>query len=66
MVFLGQISYPLYLVHVVLGFAVIRFGVAQGWSTLEGVVAAGLVSVIAATLLHYFVELPGGRWLRIA
>jgi len=66
LVFLGQVSYPLYLVHVVLGFAVIRWGVTQGWSTLEGVVAAGLVSLIAATLLHYFIELPGGRWVRSA
>jgi peptidoglycan/LPS O-acetylase OafA/YrhL len=64
--FLGRISYPLYLVHVVLGFAVIRWGVARGWSTIEGVVAAGFVSLIAATLLHYLVELPGRRWMRIA
>lgn len=66
LVFLGHISYPLYLVHVVLGFAVIRWGVARGWSTIEGVVAAGLVSLIAATLLHYFIELPGGRRVRAA
>ena len=60
LVFLGVISYPLYLVHVVLGFAVIRWGVAHGWSTIEGVVAAGVVSIVMATLLHYFVEVPGG------
>lgn len=64
LVFLGRISYPLYLVHVVLGFLVIRWTVARGWSTLEGVVAAGVVSTIAATLMHYFVEAPGERWLR--
>jgi peptidoglycan/LPS O-acetylase OafA/YrhL len=64
LVFLGRISYPLYLVHVVLGFLVIRWGVARGWSTLEGVVAAGAASMISATLLHYFVEVPGGRWVR--
>jgi peptidoglycan/LPS O-acetylase OafA/YrhL len=46
LVFLGVISYPLYLVHVVLGFAVIRWGVAHGWSTIEGVVAAGVVSIV--------------------
>ena len=63
LVFLGQISYPLYLVHVVLGFAVIRWGIERGWSTIEGVVAAGLVSIITATLLHYLVERPGGRWV---
>src|SRR4030095_2337677 len=66
LVFLGMISYPLYLVHVVLGFAVIRWGVAHGWSTIEGVVAAGLVCLIMATLLPYFVGAPGGRWGRTA
>ncbi len=63
LVFLGRISYPLYLVHVVLGFAVIRWGVMQGWSTIQGVIAAGLVCLVTATLLHYLVEVPGGRWL---
>jgi peptidoglycan/LPS O-acetylase OafA/YrhL len=62
LVFLGRISYPLYLVHVVLGFEVIRFGVEQGWSTVTGVVAAAAVSLGAATLLHYLVERPGQRW----
>jgi peptidoglycan/LPS O-acetylase OafA/YrhL len=63
-VVLGQISYPLYLVHVVLGFQVIRFGIAQGWSTLHGVIAAGIVTVAVAIVLHYLVELPGERWSR--
>jgi peptidoglycan/LPS O-acetylase OafA/YrhL len=65
LVFLGVISYPLYLVHGVLGFKVIGFGVEQGWSTIQGVIAAGIVSVAAATLLHYFVEAPGARWARV-
>ena len=64
LVFLGRISYPLYLVHVVLGFQVIRFGVAHGWSTAAGVAAAGAVSLVAATVLHYGVEVPGQRWSR--
>jgi peptidoglycan/LPS O-acetylase OafA/YrhL len=62
LIFLGRISYPLYLVHVVLGFQVIRFGVEHGWSTAEGVAAAAAVSLLAATLLHYLVERPGQRW----
>jgi peptidoglycan/LPS O-acetylase OafA/YrhL len=64
LVFLGRISYPLYLVHGVLGFEIIRFGVEQGWSTLSGVIAAGTVSVTAAIVLHYLVEAPGERWSR--
>jgi peptidoglycan/LPS O-acetylase OafA/YrhL len=66
LVFLGRISYPLYLVHVVLGFEVIRLGVERGWSTVEGVIAAAAVSLAAATLLHYLIELPGERWSRAA
>ncbi|MEA2844962.1 MAG: hypothetical protein QOG78_243, partial [Rhodospirillaceae bacterium] len=64
MVFLGQISYPLYLVHGVLGFTIIRFGVEYGWSTINGVIAAGIVSVIVAILMHYLVEAPGTRLSR--
>ena len=64
LVFLGQISYPLYLVHVVVGYEIIRFGVAEGWSTLHGVIAAALASVVLATVLHYYVEGPGERWSR--
>ena len=64
LVFLGQISYPLYLVHVVVGYEVIRFGVEQGWSTLHGVIAAGIVSLVVATVVHYLVEVPGERWSR--
>jgi len=62
LVFLGRVSYPLYLVHVVLGYEIIRFGVEQGWSTLHGVIAAGVASLAAATMLHYAVEVPGERW----
>jgi peptidoglycan/LPS O-acetylase OafA/YrhL len=64
LVFLGRVSYPLYLVHVVLGYEIIRFGVEQGWSTLQGVMAAGVASLALATLLHYFIEVPGERWSR--
>jgi peptidoglycan/LPS O-acetylase OafA/YrhL len=64
LVFLGQISYPLYLVHVALGYQIIRFGVEQGWSTLHGVVAAGIASLAVAAVLHYLVEVPGERWSR--
>jgi peptidoglycan/LPS O-acetylase OafA/YrhL len=66
MVFLGRISYPLYLVHVVIGYQVIRLGVERGWSTGEGVAAAVAVSLGAAVLLHYLIEVPSERWSRRA
>lgn len=64
LVFLGKISYPLYLVHVAVGWEVIRFGQAHGWSTMQGVIAAAIASVAIATVLRYFVEAPGMRWSR--
>jgi peptidoglycan/LPS O-acetylase OafA/YrhL len=62
--FLGQISYPLYLVRVALGYQIIRFGVEQGWSTLHGVVSDLIVSLAVAVVLRYLVEVPGERWSR--
>jgi peptidoglycan/LPS O-acetylase OafA/YrhL len=63
-VFLGRVSYPLYLVHVAVGFEIILFGVQHGWSTMTGIVVAGAASLLLATMLHYLVELPGQRWAR--
>lgn len=65
LVFLGRISYPLYLVHVGLGYPLIRCLTDSGWSTLAGVIAAGLASVAVASILHYVVEQPAERWLRV-
>ena len=64
LVSLGRISYPLYLVHVGLGFPLIRYLTERGWSTLWGVIAAGMLSVAVASVLHLFVEEPAERWLR--
>lgn len=64
LVFLGRVSYPLYLIHAVVGFEIIRLGQGWGWSTATGVGVAGAVSLIAAVLLHYLVEAPGQRLLR--
>jgi peptidoglycan/LPS O-acetylase OafA/YrhL len=65
LLFLGRISYPLYLVHAVLGFEIIRFGVDRGWSTPIGVIVAGIAAVMAATLLHYIIEVPTQRLSRL-
>jgi peptidoglycan/LPS O-acetylase OafA/YrhL len=64
LIFLGRISYPLYLVHVAVGFQIIRLGVERGWSTVTGIALATVVCLAVATLLHYAVELPGQRWGR--
>jgi peptidoglycan/LPS O-acetylase OafA/YrhL len=58
LVFLGAISYPLYLLHQNIGYVVIHglraHSVAYGWAML----AAIAVSLAGATALHYAVEVP--------
>jgi len=68
LVFLGAISYPLYLLHQNIGYAVIHGlraqSVGYGWAML----AATAVSLAGATALHYAVEKPARerfqRWSR--
>ncbi len=59
--FLAAISYPLYLIHFLTGFAVIQL--LTSWN-IDPVVATALalgVSVALATLLHFAIELPSQR-----
>lgn len=66
--FLGAISYPLYLVHEILGWLVIMELESAGVPALIAVVAATTVSIAAAALLHRSVEMPAmaaiRRWHR--
>lgn len=62
LVFLGSISYPLYLVHHNIGYAVMRKLETQ----VQGVqiCAAVAVSLALAIMLSYLVEKPGIRFIR--
>jgi peptidoglycan/LPS O-acetylase OafA/YrhL len=61
LVWLGRVSYSLYLIHVPLLIAVVHltYGMLPLWVTISGVVALSLVS---AELMHRFVEKPS-IWL---
>jgi peptidoglycan/LPS O-acetylase OafA/YrhL len=65
LLFLGAISYPLYLVHANLGYVLIQR--LQGWG-VEGTIllmaVPVTVSITLATAVHYAVELPAQRALR--
>ncbi len=63
----AAVSYPLYLVHAVLGFTVISF-LMMAWRVPYAVAApAGFVLCLAAAAaLHRFVEQPTMRWGRRA
>ena len=62
LVFLGTISYTLYLVHQNIGYAVMRQLVEQ--PRIVQVSAAAAVAIALATLLTFFIEKPSLRLLR--
>ena len=65
LLFLGEISYSLYLLHVPIGGRIINLGQRFVQTTLEkGVVLAGALaaSILGAWLLYRFVERPAQRW----
>ncbi len=62
LVFFGSISYPLYLVHQNIGYAVMRQ--LPGQVQWVQVTAALSVALLLAVILHYIVEKPALRLLR--
>jgi peptidoglycan/LPS O-acetylase OafA/YrhL len=62
--FLGSISYSLYLVHQNIGYVVIRQALANGWNTEMAICAAILFCVGLATILRTLVEVPAQRAIR--
>lgn len=63
-VFLGAISYSLYLLHQAIGFALIHRLEAAGVSSLAAVVATALLLMALATALTYGLERPAMRGIR--
>ncbi len=62
--FLGRISYPLYLVHQVVGYAVMWRLEGQGLDPNLAVAAAILVALLLAAAISRWIEWPAQRWLR--
>ncbi len=55
---LGDISYPLYVVHGLSGYVIIAVLSSQGWHPVLAVLAATGASIGVACGLHYMVERP--------
>lgn len=64
LVWLGAISYPLYLLHENIGWSVELQLIRHGWSTDAAVLAALVVVLALATALHRGVEQPALRLIR--
>ena len=64
LLFLGSISYSLYLVHQNIGYVVIRQALASGWATELAILAATVLCLALAMLLRSAVEVPAQRAIR--
>jgi peptidoglycan/LPS O-acetylase OafA/YrhL len=64
LLFLGAISYPLYLVHQHVGFVVLREFGQLGWDVHWGILVATIVAIVLASILHSLVEMPAMNAIR--
>lgn len=64
--FLGTISYPLYLVHQNVGYALMLKLKAWGWRAEPSMAAALIVSIVLAAAITWCVEKPAMRLIRTA
>ncbi len=64
LVFLGEMSYPLYLVHQRIGVALMEAFYRHGFDALAAVASATLAVGALAVVIHITVEKPGRRYLR--
>ncbi len=64
LVFLGEISYSLYLIHQVVGLAMIRALLAKGLGTNAAILIALTFVIGLAFCLRLFVEKPAERWIK--
>lgn len=61
---LGSLSYSLYLVHQNIGYGIIEHSYTMGLPGITGVAIAVGVSFVLAILIHYHVEKPALKWFR--
>jgi peptidoglycan/LPS O-acetylase OafA/YrhL len=64
LLFLGEISYSLYLVHQIAGYWVIRRLEAVGWDPDHAIWAAVLCAIVVATGVRKWVEVPAQKAIR--
>ncbi|HEY6642726.1 acyltransferase [Povalibacter sp.] len=64
LIFLGTISYPLYLLHQNIGYVGIRWLEGQGWHPLLAIAGTMAVAITLASVIAFHIERPALRWLR--
>ncbi|MGE4429239.1 MAG: acyltransferase family protein [Sphingobium sp.] len=63
LLWVGQASYPLYLVHENISFVIMLNASARGWNPWLGFGLAIGTVVVLGWVLHRYVELPSNRWI---
>ena len=64
LVWFGSISYPLYLLHENVGWAVLRQLQMHGWTPLEAIGATTMLVIALAAVLSRTIERPSMNWIR--
>lgn len=64
-IFLGSISYSLYLVHQNIGYIIINKSYEYQLHPLVGILIALSFSIVLANALTRYIELPALKWIRI-
>ncbi|MET0361406.1 MAG: acyltransferase, partial [Sphingobium sp.] len=64
LLWVGSISYSLYLVHQNVGFVVMLNGSRMGLPPLVSYILAMAVAFVLGALLNRYVERPAGRWIQ--
>ncbi|MGY6251879.1 acyltransferase family protein [Paraburkholderia caledonica] len=60
--FLARISYPLYAVHPIVGYASLRFMMARGVPPMASLAATVAFVMCIAYVVHRLIEVPSTRW----
>jgi len=64
LLFLGEISYSLYLIHQIAGYWVIRHLEGVGWDPDHAIWAAVVCAIVVATCVRKLVEVPAQKAIR--
>jgi len=64
LLFLGRISYCLFLIHQATGFIIIKQCYGHKINPFFGIGIAISVSIVLATLLNFFIEEPARAWVK--
>lgn len=58
----ADISYPLYVVHALFGYAIMYVFIGNGYGSITAILAASLASYAMAVAIHLTIEKPLLRW----